>query len=234
MQLAASSLNSDIRKPTVPEGSVGLQNMPRLQACTEIDPQRERVEQYISGIFHGTYNARILEFLPLLCSLKAGPEHLAALGLRSGASGPLFCEQYLDSSLEQEIQTLYGETVSRSETMELGNLVASQSGLGVLLYLVVAKAIEQAGVRYLIFAANRKVQASIARCGFAPRPICNADKTCLGEQAAYWGNYYEGGPVVMVADIPASMVHAESQPAMREILNHYCADINDLAEVVRA
>ena len=60
-----------------------------VHACPEFSPQREALEQYISGVFSAAYNARILGYLPLLFSLERENSFVAALGLQSAALGPL-------------------------------------------------------------------------------------------------------------------------------------------------
>ena len=203
-----------------------------VSACAEESPQREALEQYISGIFSTAYDARIMEYLPLLFSLEARGSYSAALGLRSAAVAPLFCEQYLDSRVEQEALSLYGANVDRRRMMELGNLVASSSGQSALLYLLITAALHQAGIEYLLFAANKPVRASIRRSGFTPKVIRVAEKNRLGEQAKNWGTYYQGEPIVMLADIALTMDQARVQPFMCDVFASYRHAIPVLADAI--
>jgi hypothetical protein len=215
--------------------AVGVNSLPNqliATACPESSPRREALEQYISGAFSAAYDARILGYLPLLFSLEDNGGYRAALGLRSAAVDPLFCEQYLDSTVEEEVRSLYRVRVGRSKIMEMGNLVAS-AGHSALLYLIVTAAMHEAGIEYLLFAANKSVRTSINRSGFTPKLIRLAEKNCLGEEASNWGSYYEGDPIVMLADIELTMQQAMTQPKMRKILAGYRHDIAVLADAIR-
>ena len=208
-----------------------LSELAIVSPCAGDSPHREALEQYISCIFTSAYNARILEYLPLLFSLESDDCYSAALGLRSAAT-PLFCEQYLDSTVEDEARLLYGASVERRRIMELGNLVASSPGQSALLYLLVTAALHEAGIEYLLFAANKPVRASIQRSGFTPKVIRVAEKNRLGEQAKNWGTYYEGEPIVMLADIALTMDQARAQPLMCKVFANYRHSIPVLADAI--
>ncbi|MBT4521952.1 MAG: hypothetical protein HOC23_18290 [Halieaceae bacterium] len=206
--------------------------LPVVSAIDTLDSGRERLEQYIAGIFHAAYGARILEYLPLLFSLDQEGATNAALGLRSASYAPLFCEQYLDTSVEDQVVALYGRQVGRDRIMELGNLVGSQPGQSALLYLLVVAALNEAGVEYLLFAANKAVRASITRSGFTPRVIQVAERNRLGSQKECWGTYYDGEPVVMLGDIRMTMGQIKAQPVMRQVLRAYRHSIPVLADSI--
>jgi hypothetical protein len=215
-----------------PQRESFLEGLPLASACPECSPAREGLEQYISSIFLAAYNARTLEYLPLLFSLESDDAYTAALGLRSAAISPLFCEQYLDSTVEDEVASLYAAQADRRSIMELGNLVASSPGQSVLLYLLATVALHQAGIKYLLFAANKAVRASIRRSGFTPKIIRVAEKNRLGAQAKHWGTYYEGEPIVMLADISLTMDQIMAQPEMRRIMGCYRHTIPVLADAI--
>jgi len=204
-----------------------------VNVCSEHHAGRERLEQYISGIFHAAYGARILEYLPLLFSLNNNGTSQAALGLRSASVAPLFCEQYLDAPAEQQVENLYGRAVPRSRIMELGNLVATEPGFSALLYLVITAALHEAGVEYLLFAANKSVRASIRRCGFTPKIIQAAQQSRLGAAGRDWGSYYEGDPIVMLGDISLTMRQLRAQPALEKVIEAYQFAIPVLADSIR-
>ena len=202
-------------------------------SCLEHEVGRESLEQYISSIFSAAYDAKILEYMPLLFCLKQDETFTAALGLRSAAKGKLFCENYLDSSAQEQVLSHYGMPIQRSAIMELGNLVASAPGQSSLLYLLIAAAIHEADVKYLLFAANKTVRASIKRSGFTPKSIQVAEKERLGLVGEYWGSYYEGEPLVMLADIALTIEQANAQPLMRQVLKVYAQTIHTMAQTIR-
>jgi hypothetical protein len=202
---------------------------PSVSACRLDQPRRERLEQYIACIFHASYGARILEYLPLLFSLERDGTFCAALGMRSAAAAPLFCEGYLERPVEAEVLAHYGGHCERRHIMELGNLVASGTGQGALLYLLVAAAAHRAGVRHLLFCANRAVRLSIRRSGFTPLAIGPALPERLGAESGRWGSYYDGKPLVMLGDLALTAQQAAAQPAQREVLRRYSASVAALA-----
>ena len=204
-----------------------------LNACEGRDPRRERIERYISSVFQAAWDARVLSFLPLLCSLEQKGTLLAALGLRSGNHGALFCEQYLDVPVTAAVDTLHGGASCRGDILELGNLAASAPGQGAVLYLLVTAAIHEAGIRYLVFAANRAVRLSIRRSGFTPQAVAPARPERLGSAAQDWGRYYEGDPQVMIGDMLLTHQQACARPAMAVELERHAAMISALATTIR-
>lgn len=231
MDLKQNSENSPRSPSYVASAPIDL---PKVYPTIGSSEYRESLEQYISSIFQAAYGAKILEYLPALFCLRQGQSYTAALGLGSAAAAPLFSEQYLQTSVEEQVQTVYGKKASRHNIMELGNLVASAPGQGPLLYLLIAAALYEAGVEYLVFVANKTVRSSIERSGFTPVAIQAAASTSLGRSAKCWGTYYEGDPVVMLADIELSKRQAMSQPLLRKTLGHYEAEIGLLADVIRS
>lgn len=197
------------------------------------DPGREKLEQYIAGVFHAAYGATVLEYLPLLFSFEQQGAIQAALGLRSARSESLFCEQYLDAPVERHVQKEFGRSVNRGQVMELGNLAGSIPGQSVALYLMIVAALEQAGITHLVFAANRTVRVSIRRCGFPTRELGDANPACLGARASEWGSYYRGSPKVMLADVRRGVDCGNAHPAIRELWRSQQPLIASLADAIR-
>jgi hypothetical protein len=210
-----------------------LHRWPAFDAHFVDSARREALEHYISSVFHASYGATILEYLPLLFSLQREGAFSASLGLRGAAGERLFCEQYLDASIEVMVCERYGVASERRRIMEMGNLAASTQGDGALLYLLATAVIHEAGITHLTFAANRAVRLSISRCGFTPLIIAPASAERLGAKAAYWGSYYRGKPMVMLADLALTMRQARAQPAMAALLRRYRVELEQLADAVR-
>ncbi len=206
----------------------------RINSCDPAAPQRERLEQYIAGIFNAAYGSTVLEYLPLLVYLEQEEGLQAALGLRSANSDQLFCEQYLDKSLEQYISEQFGRTVNRGQLVELGNLVSSRSGLAEPLYLLVVAAMKQAGISHLVIAANRAVRLSIKRCGIQTRELCLADPARLGNMASQWGSYYDGDPRIVLADVTQVVEHGRHHPVISRLWDRQQLVINSLADAIRS
>ncbi|WP_281290162.1 thermostable hemolysin [Parahaliea aestuarii] len=206
--------------------------LPELRVFDRAGAGRDQLEHYIGGVFAAAYGAAVSGFMPLLAGLYGGAEPEAALGLRSAARQSLFCEQYLERPVEHFTRSLYGVTVRRSQVMELGNLAVSRGGHSGILYLLVACALRAADVDFLLFAGNKAVRRSIARCGFSPRPIQAARPECLPDGGRCWGSYYASEPVVMLADIRRIVRQAGTQPGMVALMAHYAGAIDSLAAAV--
>ncbi len=193
---------------------------------------RAAVEGYIAGIFQISYGAQVNEFMPLLVGLRESLDFSAALGLRGGSDGPLFCEQYLTDPVETYVPALFGETAERGRIFEMGHLVASNHGHAALLYTLVGAALYEAGIDYLLFTANRAVRISLQRNGFAGKQIAVADRRRLGAAGDDWGSYYESGPRVMLGDVRAAMRRRTAVPAIRQLLRQYQTGIDGLVAAI--
>ena len=230
--MSVVAMSPEVRPLAVPARQPDL---PLLQLRGPRAPDRHIDEQFVAEIFQQAWGARVSGFLPWLCSLYqpgcGQPE--AALGLRPAASEMLFCEQYLDEPLLAVPARLHGKACGREDIMELGNLAASCAGRGALLYLLATQAAHRAGVRYLLFAANRAVRLSILRSGFTPLVVGPADPARLGERAREWGRYYDGNPVVMLGDMALTDRQARQRQEASPLLVHYDAAIAELADVLR-
>lgn len=203
-----------------------------VSACSEGNSMRQGLERYIADIFYTTYGARSIEYQDLLCSLEQNSGLVAALGLSCASRGSLFCEQYLNAPLEDYVQKEFGQKANRNSLMELGNLVASEPGQSVLLYLLVTAALHAAGVRYLVFSANRAVRSSIQRCGFDTHILCSADPGNLENAQQDWGTYYDGDPKVILADIRQAATHGYKHKMIAELWSREDLLVDDLSDAI--
>jgi hypothetical protein len=210
-----------------------VETWPTVRPSFESDKGREKLEQYIAGVFYACWDAQILEYLPLLFSLERETGYSAALGVRAAGKSHLFCETYLDTPVEQQVKRVHGYDCPRSGIMELGNLAASSAGDGALLYLLVTHALHAAEIRFLLFTANRAVRHSIRRTGFTPVALGSADPNRLQDEGSRWGRYYEGDPQVMLGDISLSWEQSQAEPALRKTLEQHAPLVEELAETIR-
>lgn len=185
------------------------------------DRERAALEAFIGRVFARAYGARVNQYLPRLIGLSGpGGRLVAALGMRGGASGALFLEQYLDAPVECLLAARAGRPVSRAEIVELGNLAAEHPGSARRLILNLALCLHQAGFSWVVFTITPALVNSFRRLGL--------DLTCLGparperlagEARADWGSYYDSGPVVCAAHIPRGL------PRIRALLHPAASDV---------
>ncbi len=206
-----------------------VESLPEVTTEVAMSHGRARLENYIADVFQACHSASVTHFLPLLCALERGGEVTAALGLRRAEQDLLFSETYLDRPVEDYIEPLFGDTCPRQGIVELGNLVSSRAGDSGLLYLLVTAALHRAGVRYLLFTANRAVRASIRRSGYTPVIVSTADASRLGHNEIQWGTYYKGKPQVMLGDMQLTYQQSMAQPAMVRELERYELTVQRLA-----
>ncbi|MFT5482044.1 MAG: hypothetical protein ACI9GW_000691 [Halieaceae bacterium] len=202
--------------------------------AVQMAPERESIERYITSVFDAAYSARILDFLPLLFALIKNDSIAATLGLRSASASQLFCERYLEETAEELVLRMSGEAVRRDHIMEMGNLAANGGVQSAWLYVLVVAGLNRAGVRWLLFAANRAVQNSIGKCNFTPLRICPADPGKLGAEAVNWGSYYDGKPDVMLGDLALTVAQAQAQPMLADLLASHESEIDYIAAAVMA
>lgn len=233
--MSLSAISPEMPQETSPAPAADAHaSLPLLQYKGPQAPDRGLEEQFVAAVFEQAWGAKVSGFLPWMCSLyQPGGQLEAALGLRPAASEALFCEQYLDEPLLAVPARLHGKVCGREDIMELGNLAASCAGRGALLYLLATQAAHRAGVRYLLFAANRAVRLSILRSGFTPLVVGPADPARLGERAGEWGRYYDGNPVVMLGDMALTDRQARQRQGASALLAHYDTAIAQLADVLR-
>ena len=169
---------------------------------------RADVECCIQEQFARRHGAQIAHFLPELISLGCELRICAAVGLSPAARTRLFAESYLDTPIEQAIAALSGQTVARSEVLEIGNLVSSWKGSSLLLFVFLSELIERAGFRWAVFTATPEVERILAKLNFAPQALATANPERLADAGASWGRYYQRAPRVMFGEIAPAIAIA--------------------------
>lgn len=192
---------------------------------------RGDLEAFIHSRYASIYNADIRHFLPLLLATWQGPQLQGALGLRPGASGAFFVENYLDSKIEDIVAQQQGEFVPREQIIETGNLAGSR-GSSQLLFVVLTEVLYQAGFRWITFTATPMVINLLHRLGFAPQVVCEADVSRLGEQAKDWGTYYNNKPSVVIGNIEQAYKTLQSNELALKLLQDYRGQIDAIVSAL--
>ena len=200
--------------------------LPSLKWAEQYDRQRERVEQFISGVFQAGFQAKIMTYAPHLLYLESERRIQASLGLRHAVGCALFCEAYLETDI---ISAIGATDLSRVDIYELSNLASMNPGSGAHLYILAAIALDMVGCKKLVFTANKAVRNSIAKGGFTARFLANADVERVSNSSDQWGTYYDGEPQVMVADIPESAAIIRANPQMMALVNLAQSELQHVA-----
>ena len=196
--------------------------------------QRCVVEEYIRSRFAGRHDARVTHFLPELVTLGTPQHHCGAVGLAPAASGPLFAEIYLDASIEQCIAARTGEAVSRHDVLEIGNLVSTWRGSSLLLFVFLSELIDRLGYRWVAFTATREVESLLARLGYSPVALADADPGRLPDAGAAWGRYYRDRPRVVFGEVPPAVAAARRRVLYRMVARLISSQVDAIVAQFRS
>lgn len=210
-----------------------LQPKPLFATHLVQSPQRPALEAYIARQFERVYSAKINEFMPLLVSMQCQGCFRAAAGMRDALDADLFVEQYLNEPVEKLLGGLSPTAVPRSDIVEIGNLVSTHRGVSQLFFAIQAKALQEAGFKWAVFAATHQVEKIINKLQFVTFRLGAADPACLGENAAKWGSYYDTSPTVFAADISATVDTLRQSPLSAAVLALFEETITGLARSIR-
>jgi hypothetical protein len=194
--------------------------------CTREGGQfRDRLESNIKQGFAAAYDAKISQFMPLLCELNVDDE-VCTLGLRS-ASQPLFIEQYLPASIEHFVGA------KREHIFELGNLCSTHRKATLAHFVLMNEALYQAGAKYLVFCATRKVRALLKMLGVNCKEIGVANAQALQDPAS-WGSYYDNQPTMCVVDLNEAHQRVLNTPVLFNIKQQCLQSSLELAVYLEA
>jgi hypothetical protein len=177
----------------------------RFAHATVVDhhhPQRAEIEAFISGIYRKRFNAHLRAFLPdLIAYHTTDGELVAAVGFRMASNGHLFFEQYLDAPVEQVLSAAGIEDGDRRHLVEVGNFAACAPGVARELIIQLARVLDAAGIRWVLFVATRELRNAFSRLHLRPMDLGAADGRRLGNALREWGSYYDTQPRLMCGDI---------------------------------
>ena len=176
-------------------------------------PDRLSAEVFLDQAYGRAFGGRIRRHYPNIMTLRdeAG-DVLAAVGFRKAAHEPLFLEQYLDDPVEQAVARESGRPAARHQIAEIGNLASCNPGASLILFLALARHLDQSGCDLAVATATRQLRRSFAKVGFATRQLAAADRSRLAGGAEDWGRYYDTDPLVLVGEI------APALPALSHLL----------------
>ncbi len=173
-------------------------------------PQRAATEAFIAQVYRARYGAELAAFLPHLLAWRDASGALqAAVGLRGGAEGALFVEQYLDTPADAAIAAITGAPVAREQLVEVGNFGALSAGDARELILHLTRWLHAAGYRWVLFAATRQLRNAFDRLHLATVELADADAARLRSNDTDWGRYYEAQPKLMFGDVAAGHAYLQ-------------------------
>lgn len=207
-----------------------LSPRPEFEFVSSGSLQREEVEGYVSKKFKAAYGANIHEFMPSLLSMRCLGNLSGVAGLRPAANHSLFLEQYLDETIELELQKNFGYAVTRESIVEIGNLAASKRGASQLVFLVFTAMLSAAGYKWIVFSATTSLRGTLNKLGFETQVIKKADPARLQTtKLDEWGSYYQSEPMVVVGSLENAIEIIQERPLFRKVMHCYKSRIEVLA-----
>lgn len=164
------------------------------------EPERRRVEDFITAIYKHSYGADITVRYPILMSVRnEGGDILAALGFRYAEDEPLFLEQYTSAPIETLLDC------PRKNIVEIGNLASAGQGASVFLFAALASYLHHRNIRYAAVTGTDFLHRYFEKIGLNPRRLCNADMAALRSGGENWGTYYDTNPRVLAGSVEAGV-----------------------------
>jgi len=208
--------------------------LPTFDVFLPESPERHRVTQYIADQFKAAHEARIHDFMPLLLSMRCQGQLKAVSGVRPAAGHELFLEQYLGKPVETVLSQLRAVPVERRKIMEVGNLVATQSGASQLVFLLLTALLHRCDFEWVVFTGTPVVIRGLERLGFRLEKLADADPLKLtSSKPADWGHYYEQGPQVVAGNVLEGIRILSEQKLYTAALTLFEPQISQLAPAFR-
>ena len=166
-------------------------------------PDRMAAENFIHDRFGIVYGADLSHYMPHIIRLQSREaEPIAFVGYRDAAHHSLFVEHYFDSPIEEIVSKCMGQTVSRAEIVEVGNLADAHPGGARAAITALTAYLYGAGFRWVVFTGVPRLRNAFYRLGLEPVKVADADPSRLtADEKQEWGRYYQVGPNVMAGDI---------------------------------
>lgn len=206
------------------------------QLCwlTAASAERDALQAFIATGFAQVYGAQVRHFMPHLLAVRAADDKQwhAVLGIRTAASGPLFVEQYLDADISQVLGE-HQVQCHRSHIAEIGNLYAASRQHTLLLFIAMAEALFQQGLRHLVCCATPAVMSMLSRHGLQLKVLAEGDPSRLGAEANDWGTYYQKHPQVCHLSLVEAVAIIRQQPRLIALLQPWQALLTQAANALQ-
>ncbi len=171
-----------------------------ISICDLFHPERKKVEEFLEANYLRAFGGKLHSHYPILMSVrnKEG-EILAASGFRYADGERLFLENYLDSSVEDELQKRFGK-ITRNDVVEIGNLVSSDNdkarGVAFFLFRAMATYLKSQNKKIACATATLPLRRIFRLVNFKTETLAKASIEMV-DNPKDWGSYYENDPQVI-------------------------------------
>jgi len=233
-RIVKTKLRKEIDRSSSRTERLLLAHMP-IQFDQASSKAKSDVEMFIADRFSHHYQADISHFLPYLLSTKTDDKFTAAMGFQpAGTVDPLFLEQYLNLSIEDEISRITKQSVARDTIAEVGNLTSIHRGTSQLLFILTVAILHEAGFEWSVFTATKQVQQLLARLQLVTITLCKADPDLLIDKQQSWGSYYHDNPNVLIGNLTDAIAILRQHKVIGFILKNYQATITNMAKKIKS
>lgn len=172
-------------------------------ALKKTDPGRLAAERLIADQYKAHFGIEIAVDYPVLFSLQQqSGEMISTVGIRCAGDGPLFLEQYLNRSIEQELERGGLGRHQRHSVVELGSLASVNRRAS--LYLISAMAAYMHAKDYAVatVTGTERLRRMFSLFELDLTKLASASRSQLKNPDADWGTYYDDDPQVLAASVP--------------------------------
>lgn len=174
-----------------------------LELHQKDDPRREELEEVVRDVFAARHGARVCSFMPTLLAMRNEAGVVCSVaGFRCADGEELFLERYLDEPVEHAIGSAANRQVSRSQIVEVGNLVGVSCRSAVRLVLELPRILLDRGHRWMVFTATDTLRGLLVSYHAPLLDLAAATASRAPDTGDDWGRYYESHPRVMAGYLP--------------------------------
>lgn len=161
------------------------------------------VTDFVHESFKRSYGADVQKFMPNFIRVNDKSGSLkAVVGYREAAQGQLYLEKYMDEPIEAAISRYLGESIKRSEIVEVGNMAEVKPGDARMAIIGATSYLHTAGYRWVVFTGVTRLRNAFRRLGLNPKELMEVDEYRLPDlERQSWGTYFNGDPVVCFGSI---------------------------------
>ncbi|REF28602.1 thermostable hemolysin [Xenorhabdus cabanillasii] len=156
------------------------------------------MEEKYASFYNAYINPNPDYYMVASQELNNNSKVVSCAGISFKSQEPLFSEQYLNKSIEETINDIWGREYKPEKIAEIGGLISNNRNVSVKFTTLIPFIAYCAGANVLLCTITQTVVKLLSKCGIKFDAICSANKECLNENNSDWGTYYESNPVTGV------------------------------------
>lgn len=160
--------------------------------------RRRALEARVRSGFGTHFGACIAAFMPQLALYTHHDGGTGIIGFRRASDEPLFLENYLEGTIEREIEAAAGHPVDRGRIAEVGQFVVDNRDIAGAFFRDLVPFLLSQQFDWVCFTGTDRIRAILARAGLHGLPVAAASPENVRPTEDRWGTYYDYDPVVVV------------------------------------